>query len=113
MINPFAKEPMQLGVVVKTSLPFKLPCSLLHSFAGERERFLSVVRHNWHCFAVEGQPAPFPRDHFKQRVPSALPNSPGDLCSDVREEIVPFERRPVPQITNAFDPCACCHGQYQ
>jgi len=43
---------MQLGVLVKSSMPFKSQCSLLHSFAGERERFLSVGRHDWHYFAV-------------------------------------------------------------
>src|SRR5216684_5064457 len=103
LVYPVPQEFMQLRIVIACALPFELQVLCLHRCFGQRERTLTLLRHERLYFRVERHPRPLPRHRHQQRVPAVRAEGSCHRRAHVGRQIVLLERSPHPHVAVTSD----------
>src|SRR5712692_2709634 len=89
---------MQLRIVIACALPFELHVLCLHRCFGQRERTLTLLRHERLYFRVERHSRTLARHHHQQRVPAVRAEGSCYWRAYIGRQIVSLERSPHPHV---------------
>src|SRR5712692_6492811 len=94
---------MQLRIVIACALPFELHVLCLHRCFGQRERTLTLLRHERLYFRVERHSRTLARHHHQQRVPAVRAEGSCYWRAYIGRQIVSLERSPHPHVAVTND----------
>src|SRR5258708_15677517 len=89
---------MQLRIVIACALPFELHVPCLHRCFGQRERPLTLLRHERLYFRVERHSRTLARHHHQQRVPAVRAEGSCYWRAYIGRQIMSLERCPHPHV---------------
>src|SRR6266852_2238118 len=94
---------MQLRIVISCALPFEFQVACLHRCFGQRERALTLLRHERLYFRVERHSRTLARHHPQQCVPSVRAEGSCYWRAYIGRQIVSLERSPHPHVAVTDD----------